>query len=60
MKRGQDVRVRKQPGMGWEPRETKEEHTQARATTSKLKSHWTQCPPHTQSPSPHRKESDVR
>lgn len=56
MKRGQNVRARKQAGMGWEPSEMKEEHTQARTATSKLKSHWTQWSTHTQNPSAHRKE----
>lgn len=38
MKRGQDVRARKQAGPEQEPSEMKEEHEEGKKTTSKLKS----------------------
>lgn len=48
MKRGQDVRAKKQAGMGWEPGEMKEEHVEARTRTSKLKPRWSRRSTHTE------------
>lgn len=45
MKRGQDVEGQETTGSGGSPGRRRRS-TQARATTSKLKSHWDSMPPH--------------